>query len=124
MTEHLPRPPQQRAPVTGLVLGVIAVVAAVVGIYFSRADLGDKLDVAEQQVNELRAEIDCRGELAAEVDVARIRNDIAYDNYVLALGGETRDPEAIAAARKEITDARDALVAVQKKRERTAETCR
>ena len=122
MAEHLLPHRRQRAPITGLVLGVAAVVAAVVGIYFSRADLGDKLDVAERQVAELRRELDCRGDLAAQVDVARVDNDIAYDNYVLALG--TRDEAAIPKAREDIVKARDALAAVRDKRDKTAETCR
>lgn len=119
---ELPHPnTHQRYPFVGIVLGVAAVVAAVVGIYFSRADLGSKLDVAEHQVSELSRELECRGTLAAEVDVARVSNDIAYDNYVLALGA--RDEAAIPQARAEIVAARDALVAVRDKRVKTAEIC-
>lgn len=119
---ELPHPnTHQRYPFVGIVLGVAAVVAAVVGIYFSRADLGGKLNVAEHQVAELRQELDCRGDIAAEVDTVRVSNDIAYDNYVLALGA--RDEAAIPQARAEIVAARDAMVVVRDKRAKTAEIC-
>lgn len=111
----------QRFPLFGVIVSALALALAIVGVYFSRTDLSGKLDAVEDRAAVLQAELDCRAALATQADVARIGNDIAYDEFVLALS--QRDPVALETARTGLVHARDNLVAVQDLRKQTDRLC-
>ncbi len=117
---------QQRALAASLLLGVVSVTAVIVAIYFGRADLTAKLELTQRQLNdvqvkaaELQRQADCSVGLEAAVDVARLDNDIAYDNYVIALGSRAD----FTTAQQGLVEARDALIAVRNQREKTSDAC-